>query len=465
MPLEKTARFAKRSILLIVGNLIKLAVQLAVIYIYSRQLSLEDYGRYQSVWLYINLFSVIGLFGLPSVMLSSSTIDIKRWMKVNRKLVMRFLLCLTAGPILWILLLQQDLSLVERVLLCLLLLAQNLSILSETLSIKQEAEKRLLLVNIIYHTLYLFVHLWLIYIQTFNLSYLLYSLIGLLLMKALTLYRNDRMAGVGEGITYSTKLGKQWLYLGLYDTVAVLFKWMDKWIILLFISLNEFAIYFNGSYEIPVFMLLAGAIGNIVVVELAKSRLVDSAVALPLFKRSSLFMSALMLPAFCFLLFFYKELFLFVFSEKYAAALPVFFASIFIVPVRVMNYTAALQVFYKNDIILKGALIDLALAISLAAVLYPLLGLPGIALAFVLSSYIQGGFYLFHTSRLLQVPLYRLHPFKKMALVFLMSLLLTWACHLLVEDASGLYKLAAGLLSTTVLAGGFFLYFFKRKEI
>ncbi|RYY63774.1 MAG: hypothetical protein EOO13_19240, partial [Chitinophagaceae bacterium] len=322
-PPEPTAQFARRSILLIVGNLVKLAVQLAVIYLYSRILSVTDYGRYQSIWLYVNVFSVIGLFGLPSILLSSSTAGMLQWIRGNRNLISILFSLLFIGPLIWILSLSTQFSWLERSLLCSLLLFQNMSIIAETLAIKKEQERKVLVVNIFFNAGYLIAHLWVVYSMTFSLMTLLAVLSLLHVLKALVLLKSRaHLWAAGNENIDAHLIGKQWLYLGLYDVVAVLFKWVDKWIILVFISVGQFAVYYNGSYEIPVFMMLASAVGNVLVVEFAKSTQIDAAKALELFKRSSLFLSSLMLPAFCFLLFFHEPLFLFVFSEKYAAAVP-----------------------------------------------------------------------------------------------------------------------------------------------
>lgn len=202
--------------------------------------------------------------------------------------------------------------------------------------------------------------------------------------------------------TIQATLGKQWLFLGLHDVIDTVFKWLDKWLILAFVSLQQFAIYFNGSYEIPVYPLLLTAVGNIMLVELSKLKIATPSLSAALYRRAGYFLGAFIFPAFCFLLLFHKEIFLFVFSEKYMVAVPIFLVSIFVLPVRICYYTAALQAYNRNDVILKGSLLDLGLAILLMAILYPLAGLPGLAGAFVLSTYIQSFYYLWHVARLLR---------------------------------------------------------------
>ncbi|MBC7934997.1 MAG: hypothetical protein H7Y86_06520 [Rhizobacter sp.] len=461
---EPGTQFARRSLLLIAGNFIKLAVQLAVIYIYSRNLPVPDYGRYQSVWLYTSVFSVISLFGLPAILLSAAASDIRKWMDANKKLLAGLLALLVLVPFAWILSLNEQFTLQDRLLLCSLILLQNCSIITETLAIKNEKEARVLLVNIIFNAGYLLAHLWVLQQYQFSLTSLLIYLNALLFVKSLLFIagKNRRRISSEQHVP-AILSGRQWLYLGLYDIIAVLFKWIDKWIILVFISLNEFAIYFNGSYEIPLFIMLSGAVGNIIVVELAKLKTINAALAVQLFRRSSIFLSSLILPAFCFLVFFNREFFLFIFSNKYEAAIPVFFASIFIIPVRIINHTAALQVYHKNNIILSGALIDLLLAIIFLAILYPIFGLPGVALAFVLSTYVQAAYYLKQTSSLLKVSVLKLHPFRMMGWICIISLTAMAVCYFVCRNLTDVYSLGAGLLCSAMLAGSFFLFFYKRK--
>lgn len=461
MPDKSGTRFARRSLLLIFSNLIKLFVQLAVIYIFSRVLSINEYGQYQSVWLYINILSVIGLFGLPSVLLSFPTGQLKQWVRSNRTIIAGMFFLLTILPVLYIIFFATGLTWLIRILLCIFILLQNISIIAETLAIKRQQEQRVLWVNIFYNGLYLLAHIWVLYQDVYFLIPLLYCLVVLAALKTVFFIPNGVFNS--DGANRELNIGKQWFFLGLYDVVGVIFKWLDKWIILAFVSVSEFAVYFNGSYEIPVFVLILAAVGNVMVVELAKTKTIDPGRSVHLFHRSAFFLSALVLPAFCFLVFFHKEFFLFIFSNKYEAAIPVFFISIFIVPVRITNYTAALQVYHKNDIILKGALLDLLLAVLLLAIFYPLFGVQGLAAAFVISTYLQAAYYLWQTSALLNTPVLSLLPFKQLFLILLLSLTIMAGCYFIVNGLSQFYMLGAGLLSCAVLSAVLFMSLYKRK--
>ncbi len=77
-------KFAKRSFLLISSSILRVGVQFVVIFLYARNLTLDEYGFYQSVWLYINIASIVSLFGLPSLFFHLPLITIKHWIKENK---------------------------------------------------------------------------------------------------------------------------------------------------------------------------------------------------------------------------------------------------------------------------------------------------------------------------------------------------------------------------------------------
>src|SRR5690606_18525106 len=122
-------------------------------------------------------------------------------------------------------------------------------------------------------------------------------------------------------------------------------------------------------------------------------------------------LSCIIFPLFFFFLLFRNELFLVVLSEKYLPSVPIFLMSILAIPLRAYSFTTILQNRHKGAIINTGAFLDLLLACVLMYPLYLWLGLPGIALAFVVSSYLQAGFYLYHTAKSLDTSIGKLAPY------------------------------------------------------
>ena len=132
------ATFAKRSSLLISSSVIRLAVQLSILFLFSRNLSLADYGLYQSVWLYLNVLSMVALFGLPSLILSSSLLNIRQWIKQNSKLFICIGLLVNFIPIFYVLFATTAYTFTIKLLIIVLSLIQNICILAETIAIKNK---------------------------------------------------------------------------------------------------------------------------------------------------------------------------------------------------------------------------------------------------------------------------------------------------------------------------------------
>lgn len=211
--------------------------------------------------------------------------------------------------------------------------------------------------------------------------------------------------------------GSQLFYLGLNEVLNLLFKWLDKWIILILLTSSEFAVYFNGAYEIPVFGLMLSAVGNILLVDLAKNENNNPDKFKQLNHSATILLGSIVLPCFIFFLLFHAEFLTVLFSTKYTDSIPFFLITIFLLPVRCIYPTAALQVNNKSNIILKGAILDVVIAIILMFALYPIFKAKGIAAAFVISTYLQAIYYVWQTSKLYNIGILHTIPFKKLLFI------------------------------------------------
>jgi O-antigen/teichoic acid export membrane protein len=202
-----------------------------------------------------------------------------------------------------------------------------------------------------------------------------------------------------------------WAHTAFNDVVQVLFRWVDKLALNFLLPAALFALYFNGTLDVPFLPLLLGAAGSTLLLHFGEPGLTD-AERLATLRAAATLLGRLVFPLFFFLLFFRRELFGVVFAHRYDAAVPLFVVSSLVVPLRAYNFTALLQHKGQGQRISRGAVLDLALALLLLYPLYRLLGLVGVALAFVLSTYAQAGYYLGHTARLLRVPWASLVPWR-----------------------------------------------------
>lgn len=455
------SRFARRSFTLMGSNVLKLFVQLAIIYLYSRKLSVLEYGQYQSVWLYLSVLSVLGLFGLPAMMLSTPFYALKHWILKHKFTFSTATILLYLLPFSYLFLSSSQFNPSSVFLLAAITILQNVGILAETVAIKMEKEWRLLLANLFFAGGYLLVHIVLLKMG-YSLNRLLLGLMLLFLMKILLLPNSKKVSFPVSEQETSNALGKQWLYLGVFDVIGVLFKWLDKWMVLFFISLSQFAIYFNGSYEIPLFGLMLSAVGNVMLVELSKGKAADAELPQNLFHQSAVFLGSLVFPAFCFLLFYHVDFFRLIFSPKYDDSIPIFFISLFVLPLRITHFTVALQVYQRNDLIVKGAILDLLLAMVFMVILYPLFQLKGIALSFVLCTYVQAAYYLWHTSKIIKLPVVKLLPFKRLILMAFISTLVMGITRYLSFGFFYPLNLICGVVTSLLLAASLLAFWFRK---
>lgn len=406
---------AQRSGWLISSHVLRLITQLTVLVAYARLLPVKDYGLYQSAWLYTNLLGVILLFGLPSVILTFPTAMLNNWITKHRRLFIFLLVLFHTAGFVWLYGFT-DLRGYERPVLFIYIVLTNISVVFETFMVKQGREKRMLIINVLYYVFFLFLHLYIL-LSDYSFLMLFGSLTLLLLLKNLFMLPEKRSTGAQAD---EVLVSKQWLYLGLYDVIGVIFRWLDKWIILYYAGLVPFAIYYNGAYEIPVFALMVSAVSSIMITELSLKAHGSS--IKQQFHDSSKLLASFVFPAFAMLLFYHEEFFLLLFSEKYVQSIPVFLVCIFVLPVRITGYTAALQVSGRNEIVFRGALYDLALAIILVLVLYPFFGVRGLAAAFVISTWLQAAYYLWHTARIAGIRFSSVIPFGRLAWMMGLSL-------------------------------------------
>ena len=430
--------------------MLKFGVQLAIAIFFSHRLSLEEYGDYQFIWMFVNFFSLISLFGLSNYLLSTSIAQLLAIIKKFKKKIVIVLSLVNIAAILFVYLSNNNLSGGEKILLVCLLLLQNISLAIDAIAIKNQEEKRLATATLLYLIIFIAGHMW-FYFNQHDFLVLLIFIIVATILKAVFLF--PKKTAYPAVANYSSETAQQWLYLGLNELFATLVKWVDKWILIFFLSGAQFAIYFNGSYEIPIFVLAVSAIGNVALVEFSNKEKNMRANAIIFYKRIALFMAVWVFPSFWFFQQFGSEFIAALFGEKYLLSIPIFLVTIWILPVRIIYNTAVLQALGKSQLILKGSIIDLLVALVLMVIFYQSWDLKGVALAFVIATYVQVAYYLFHTSRLLKIRIQKLLPFKKLAFVFLISAVAIHALSYFASAQSEMFRLIVGIVGTGVLIG------------
>lgn len=378
-----------------------------VMILFSRQLDVATYGVYQTFWVRAYVLSTIGCLGLQGFLLTYNAqvvAGLIRLLKVRgialiliwTILVSAAFAYMEAGPLM-----------LPLAIPFLFLWLYILGIISEAILSVNRRFGLMVAVNVIYTVVFLALHLAYLKeactLRQLFINLMLITLLRLLvyLPAAVKIVRIQVAEPLGKTIQEVRSL---WFHLGLYDMSQMLFRWIDKFIITYFFTTELAAIYFNGSQDIPFLPLLLGAAGSAALIQLASAEKSNEDIYIvQLLQHSSKILSSIVFPVFFFCVCFRTELFGVVFSEKYLPAVPVFLISVMAIPLRAYSFTTILQNKHKGSIINIGALLDVLLACTLMYPLYLWLGLPGVALGFVISSYLQAAFYLYYSGKVLGV--------------------------------------------------------------
>lgn len=435
--------------------------------IFSRNLDYNNYGKFQSVWMYTNILNVIISFGLSTIILSTNLNFLFSFIKNNRKKLSLFYSLLSVTALTVFFLFAKSFSISLKFLLIGFIIIQNITTISETLLIKRQGEKISFVINSIYSLLFFG---WHIYILTSG--YSLYNLIAgimvISIVKWIIIVFVPKRREEYESAYDEKNFLNHWKFLGLNEVLGVISKWIDKVFLLYLLTSADFAIFFNGSFEIPLFGLLISVMGSFLSIEISGSIVPPDKIK-KLFRESFNALSSIVFPLFFFLLFFRKELFSLLFNDKYNASLPIFLISIFILPLRINNYSVILQCFSQGKKILLGSVIDISIAIILMLALYPIMGTRGIALAIVIATYCQVFFYLWHSAKILNIHFLQILPLQKLAVRLLLLFALYFALFYMLSGVG----LEMKLLTATVITGiivitgllKYFKTFFKKTHV
>lgn len=411
-----------------------MATLLVVVY-YSRNISQADYGVYQNFWVHLLLLSAIGMLGIPAFVLTYSAGFVKLLLgTLKRQHYLYIVLWMFLVAVGFAVLQVMDNGIVSYVIPLAFFLFYVFNAVAESMLIVFRQFRFLLLVNVGYTVAFLVLHYG-FPADYYSLSILfLYLLIPLgvkCILAVVKVYSSLKSIEVSDEQEYTiADIRSLWRHVGLYDILQKFFTWIDKFVISLLFSASVFAMYFNGTFDVPFLPLLLGAVSSAALLQMASfKKKGDVASTIIIANQTARILSAVVFPLFFFLFVFRHELFAVILANKYEEAVPIFAATVCVVPLRAYNFTSILQNRHKGRIINIGAMLDILVAIALMYPLFQLLGLVGIALSFVISSYVQGGYYLYHTGKVLDTSITRLLPLANWAVKLIVFAILFIAIH------------------------------------
>ncbi|MCK4304321.1 MAG: oligosaccharide flippase family protein, partial [Candidatus Eisenbacteria sp.] len=180
------------------------------------------------------------------------------------------------------------------------------------------------------------------------------------------------------------------LPMGAAAATGLLTRQLDKLIVSSGFSTEQFAVYANGSYEIPLISILTLSVTAVLVPAIVRAQAQGDVTEIRrLWHGAARRMAWLFFPAFSFLFIAAQPLMVFLFSEKYAASAAPFRVFLFLLPLRIAFYGAFLRALGKTRPILITSLGAMVISLVLALVLIRIepLGFLAPAIAAVIASY------------------------------------------------------------------------------
>ncbi|MBN8697040.1 MAG: oligosaccharide flippase family protein [Bacteroidetes bacterium] len=405
----------KNTISLLFSKLVPSLVLTIINIVYSRYLTKDDYGMYQTIFTYLNIFVVISTFGLTRHILSFGSLY--QYRPLLRIKLLSTIFVITLLPIiLYLQFTDTTLSITSLILFVLLLLSQSVYLVQEANVLSFEKNKLLIFPNQVYALLLLVCHLLLLYIG-YSIDRCLLALIAVSVIRNFGIaYYLKHEVSIGATLS-SIKEIDQLIWFGINDVLQIMTKWIDKIVLILLLSAADYAVYFNGTYEIPLIGMGLSAFQAIITARSAKADATNES-NVALFGSSALFMSGILFPLFGICFFFAPEIIVLLFGEKYVYSAELFAITSLLIPMRICNYTVLLQIKSKGNLILIGALLDFVVAVALMFLFYPIWGLKGLALAMVIATYVQAAFYLINIVSIYHSNWATILPWLKLAIRF-----------------------------------------------
>jgi O-antigen/teichoic acid export membrane protein len=403
------SRVISNTISLLISKLIPAVLLTLISIIYSRYLTPDEYGTYQSIWSLISIFVIITTFGLPRYILTFGNLFVHKKEETLKIVSLIFSVTLLLIAI-DLFVYYSNFSVSEKVFIILLLASQSFYLIQEANIISLLNNRILIKVNVVYSIIFFAAHLFILFITGYKLIYFLSSAVLISLLRNVlvwSLTKHHREAAELQSRIILNKI--QLFWFGLNDSLQILTRWFDKIILLMFLTPTAFAIYFNGTYEIPLIGMALTAFQSIITTE--GSRESENDVAnIKLFNTSSFFMSGFLFPLFALAFIYSNEIIELFFSNAYHESSVLFAITALLLPIRICSYTVLLQLKHKGRTILFGSLIDFAVALLFMFFLYPKFYLAGLAVSMVIATYCQASFYLFHICRSYKISLFTLLP-------------------------------------------------------
>jgi O-antigen/teichoic acid export membrane protein len=399
------------------GTLSNIAIQIY----FAHELTKALNGDYINFSMRLITFSTIGSAGLAVMAYTYNASTIRYLLlQLPRVYYGYYILFLIGITLLFVYFLQigapQQFSFGNYIITGFFFVAYVLNVVLDSILMVFRQFKFLLIIAVLYTISFCFIHyniaskgyntIDLIY----NLSYLVWAklILYILYYRSVYLKINPNTAS----IIHIRRIKALWLQIFLFDTAQIIFRFLDKFLVSFLVISELSAVYYNGTVDIPFLPVVFSAVNSAALLELSHKKRKNKPLSIHTIRSSSVLLATITLPIFFYLFVYRAEFINFVFSEKYTASIPIFACALLRLPAYLLNIPFYLQHRQRGDLLNKGTLLDIVLTLILIYPMYLWVGLPGIVLSFIISTYVQLAYYTYWVCKLLNTTITALFPLQ-----------------------------------------------------
>lgn len=380
-----------------VSKFVNILGLLAASMILTRLLNRSEYGNYEQVWLVYNSFLPLVGYGLSSAIYFFSAREDKRIVYSAASLGTTIIGVLTGivlavfAPLIAHWFKADSLTIYIRI-FALYAVLSSPSLMFESVFVTEGKTGLLLIGNALLAAMFaavvmvsaLFFH---------SLTVVFISIAGVGLAKSAFLFfyliRERRLSSDRIGTAMKAQLfyALPILISSLMGTVS---KQIDRYLVTLFFTPDQFAIYAIGSKQIPMVAVITGSASAVlfpVFSELGSKEM--NAQFIGLWRNSISKTGLFLLPMMVFLMFVAKDFMGFFFGEKYIASATIFRIFLFLLPLRLVFYSQALLSLGKQKLYMYTSIAEMLLSGFASYIMMRLYGLEGAAVGKVIVSYLE----------------------------------------------------------------------------
>ena len=238
--------------------------------------------------------------------------------------------------------------------------------------------------------------------------------------------------------------------LGLASVLGTITQQMSNMIVSLLTSPADYAIYANGAKEVPFINIITGSIAVVIMAEMAQRiKQNDLKQAIELFRKSAVISASFLLPVMVFLMIYAESFINILYSSKYESSVVPFRIYLLVIPVRIAYYAPAFIALGKTKAILKRSVIDLLLTALFSYSFVLWLGAYGAAIGLVLTMFVWSVPYNLHTlGNEFNCKTFYILPFSMVGRILLISIIagvVSALCLLLHASSFVLFSLGFGV--------------------